>query len=177
MTEEAKGERLQSQGLQITRGSRAAGWKFPLGRDELRLVVRSMLAQAGLDASPLEIALLDDHDMAKVHHNFLGCDTPTNVLAFPSAQGCGETGAMGNCANAANPKELGWMAVSSETLIRECFLYGQEPSLYTIRLLAHGIAHLAGYSHGQEMDEFSDKLCARAEKLLADGRRACPDAS
>ena len=171
MSEKAKKSKAPPRGLQVTRGGRAAGWKFPLDRYELPLVVKSMLTQAGKGRAFLEITLLDDDEMTEVHRDFLGCDSPTNVLAFPS----GTVAPVKNLSNAENkgsfpktagPANLGWIAISYDTLLRESFLYGQEPTLYAIRLLAHGIAHLAGYSHGAEMDDFSDKLYEKAVNLL-----------
>ena len=41
---------------------------------------------------------------------------------------------------------------SLDTLRRECLLYGQEPAEHALRLLAHGMAHLCGLDHGEQMD-------------------------
>ncbi len=54
------------------------------------------------------------------------------------------------------PCHLGWLVLSLDTWRRECLLYGQEPVEHALRLLAHGLGHLAGYDHGPEMDEFTD---------------------
>jgi ssRNA-specific RNase YbeY (16S rRNA maturation enzyme) len=45
-----------------------------------------------------------------------------------------------------------------DTLEREAFLYGQEATAYCIRLLAHGLAHLAGRDHGPAMRELEERL-------------------
>ena len=47
--------------------------------------------------------------------------------------------------------------LSAETLARETFLYNQAPYEYTVRLLAHGLLHLAGYDHGPEMDVLTEQ--------------------
>ncbi|WP_035064928.1 rRNA maturation RNase YbeY [Nitratidesulfovibrio termitidis] len=54
------------------------------------------------------------------------------------------------------PCHLGWLVLSLDTWRRECQLYGQEPVEHALRLLAHGLGHLAGYDHGPEMDAFTD---------------------
>lgn len=54
------------------------------------------------------------------------------------------------------PCHIGWLVLSLDTWRRECLLYGQEPVEHALRLLAHGLGHLAGYDHGPEMDEFTD---------------------
>ena len=50
----------------------------------------------------------------------------------------------------------GILLLSLDTLARECLLYGQEPAEHALRLLAHGMGHLAGLDHGPAMD----RVCA-----------------
>lgn len=57
---------------------------------------------------------------------------------------------------------LGWLALSCETMQRECFLYGQSPPEHTLNLLAHGLAHLFGYEHGQDMYDLSEQAANAA---------------
>ena len=99
-------------------------WLLPFSLSELTRALKLMLAhlpQAGRPAtrrasappqSPaLELALLDDADMAELNRRSLHSPGPTNILDFPSAGlGC---------------------------------------------MLAHGLAHLRGYVHGEQMDELS----------------------
>jgi len=57
---------------------------------------------------------------------------------------------------------LGALALSLDAVAREAFLYGQDPVEHGLRLLAHGLAHLAGYDHGPDMDAFADTALAAA---------------
>jgi probable rRNA maturation factor len=115
---------------------------LPLHPRELRRRIRHM-ALAGPCEEPGECILLRDADMAKLNEKYLHCPGPTNCLAFPVA-GKGESG----------------LVLSLDALRRECLLYGQESGEHCIRLLAHGLAHLAGFEHGPVMEHF----CARLEQ-------------
>ena len=51
-------------------------------------------------------------------------------------------------------------------LHRATLLYGQDPEEHCLRLLAHGLGHLAGYDHGPEMDELCSEMLSAAEAWL-----------
>ncbi|MDL2307385.1 rRNA maturation RNAse YbeY [Desulfovibrio sp. OttesenSCG-928-C06] len=62
---------------------------------------------------------------------------------------------------------LGWLALAPDTMRREAVLYGQELGAHTLRLLAHGFAHLLGYEHGEAMDNASNSAAEAALRHLA----------
>ncbi|MDR3641536.1 MAG: rRNA maturation RNase YbeY [Humidesulfovibrio sp.] len=128
--------------------------RFPLARRELAALVETLLAALGLCGSRLTLTLLDDAGIAALNAKYLRCQGPTNILSFPE----GDPDA---------PKELGALFLSVETLAREAFLYEQEPGAHLARLLAHGILHLAGYDHGEEMDALTDLAVGIAESVNA----------
>ncbi len=115
-----------------------APWLLPVPLEEVSRLAREML-QKSLSSLPggLEISFLRDGDIWLANKEWLGCDGPTNVLAFPPS----------------GPDESGSLLISVDTLRRECLLYGQDATGYLVRLLAHGLAHVLGYDHGPEMDE------------------------
>lgn len=92
----------------------------------------------------LSLHLVDDGGMARANARHLGCTGPTNVLSFPG--------------DASLP---GQMLLSLPTWRRECLIYGQDGTEHLLRLLAHGMAHLAGLDHGPDMDALSAR-CLRA---------------
>ena len=123
-----------------------AGWRCPLDRRAMRAALEAMcvaVASAGRTLSGVDLYLLDDAAMARANARHLGCPGPTNVLSFPAASGL--------------PGEL---LLSLDTLERECFFYGQTPRRHLLRLLAHGMGHLAGLDHGPAMET----LCAACEE-------------
>ena len=107
-------------------------------REAARLVGR-LLRAFGL-AGSVEIRFVDDREIGRLNGEFLGLVGPTNVLSFEGGEG----------------EYLGEIALSVDTLMREAVLYGQEVGTHLVRLLAHGLLHLAGYEHGEEMDALTD---------------------
>lgn len=116
---------------------------LPLSRQELLPLLKKVLAAVGAAGADVEVRLVDDAEMALLNANFLGLPGPTNVLAFP-AEDSDHSG------------YLGEIALSVDTLSRETDLYGQPAEEHLVRLLAHGLLHLAGYDHGPLMEEMND---------------------
>ena len=123
----------------------------PLDRRELQEVLTAMWELTGGGKTPsgsgLELIVTDDAGSESCNREHLGISGPTNILSFPSSVQAGRAGADGS------------LILSTPTLRRESLLYGQEPIEHAVRLLAHGLAHLAGLEHGPEMWA----LCARLE--------------
>ena len=128
------------------------GLLFPLHPQELRLLALAMLRHIAPTGARLELALVRDAEIAELNAVYLGCQGPTNCLAFVDRAGLQH----GLCGN---------LFISTDAVQRECFLYGQGASEHVARLLAHGLAHLAGFEHGPQMDA----LCAELEALAAQG--------
>lgn len=123
--------------------SQSVDWLLPFSRTELTRVMHAILSAIGQKDKDLEINLVDDATVADLNASFLQCDGPTNILSFPST----EDGSAQN---------IGWLALSMDTLERECLLYGQDRAEHALRLIAHGMLHLAGYDHGEEMFSLTD---------------------
>ena len=88
--------------------------------------------------------------MAGLNRRAMGVPGPTNILSFPGEPLTG----------------LAELVLSSETLRRECVLYGQEPLRHLVRLTAHGFGHVCGFDHGPYMDDFTGRLEAAAEEWI-----------
>ena len=130
-----------------------AVWHCPLDGPELKKALAAMCAAAqaqGRGVSGVDLYLITDAAIARANARYLGCAGPTNVLSFPGASGM-----------------AGTLLLSLDTLERECLLYGQEPTEQLLRLLAHGMGHLAGLDHGPEMDALCTACEAAAEAGLA----------
>lgn len=116
---------------------------LPLSKNEMKPLLKRLLAVLGLQGATLELRLVDDVEIARLNREFLGMTGPTNVLSFPAE-------------DPERPEYLGELALSVDTLTREAALYGQDPQSHLVRLLAHGLLHLAGYDHGQAMEAMTD---------------------
>lgn len=126
----------------------------PFSRREWSVWLEAMLrAAVGPDDAPeLELVLVRDGDIAALNAAHLDCTGPTNILSFPDGR------------LSPGGRGLGSLALSVDTLRRECVLYGQEPAEHARRLLAHGLAHLLGHDHGPVMDA----VCAALEAAAAE---------
>lgn len=141
----------------------AGAWRMPMSRRELHNLFTSMQAATGLDDYDVELTICNDASIARVNAEYLGCTGPTNILSFPQEDVPvfnDDSLILDSTFNESRPM-LGALLLSVDTLLREAFLYGQDEREHCIRLLAHGLGHIAGYDHGPEMEEFED--CAKGE--------------
>lgn len=130
--------------ISIFRQYQALLFSFPYSLSELRLILKIMLKTVVDNGFPiinnLELYIIDDLTISQINKKYLNCIGPTNILSFPS-----------DCEMPAS------LFLSLDTIFRECVLYGQQLDTYVLRLLAHGIGHLAGLDHGEIMDQLSEK--------------------
>lgn len=122
---------------------------FPPDKKDLAALAENLLVFLGLPDAGVDLAVIGDRRMEELNRAHLGLPGPTNVLSFPDDAGDDD------------PAFLGSVALSHETLARECFLYGQPPRVHLVRLLAHAFLHLAGLDHGPEMEGLTDAAVAR----------------
>lgn len=120
---------------------------LPLSQGELASLTGAILESLGLDGQTFDLRVVADGEMATLNRDYLGLPGPTNVLSFPAA-------------DPDRPDYLGEMAVSADTVVREAFLYGQDPLAHLTRLLAHGFLHLSGLDHGPVMEAFTEAAVA-----------------
>ncbi|WP_461209243.1 rRNA maturation RNase YbeY [Desulfocurvus sp. DL9XJH121] len=124
----------------------------PLARSLARERAEAVLAFLDLADAELELTLVGDADMARLHADALDRTGPTNALALPEE-------------DPERPGSLGEVVLCVDALHRECDLYGQDPDEHLTRLLAHSFLHLAGFDHGPEMDALTEA----AVDALAEG--------
>ncbi|MDQ7833440.1 MAG: rRNA maturation RNase YbeY [Desulfovibrionaceae bacterium] len=120
---------------------------MPVSRRGLETLLAMALDVLGLTGKTLSLRLVSDREMEALNRAYLGLPGPTNVLSFPLG-------------DPDQPDYLGDMAISLDTVAREAFLYGQEPRQHFIRMLCHGLLHLAGLDHGPEMFDLTDQAVA-----------------
>lgn len=116
--------------------------------DTLPLSAKSFPATC---SGELNLSFVRDVSMYAANKRHMNCASPTNILSFPLYT---------------SPNEgilvppMGDMLVSVDTVRREAFIYGQEPTEYAISLLAHGMAHMAGLDHSEYMLSLEQALLA-----------------
>jgi probable rRNA maturation factor len=104
-------------------------------------LARSVLAAEGVESGELGLAFVDADEMRGLKRDHLGVDEPTDVLSFP-LDGRDEL-------PEGVPRALGDVVLCPHVVGDEW----RWP-------LAHGLLHLLGYQHGDEME-------ARERELLA----------
>lgn len=97
----------------------------------------------------VELYLVSDSEISLFNWQFMGCEGPTNILSFPGDESL-----------------PGTLLLSVDSFLRECRIYGQEKIDHLLRLVAHGLCHLAGHEHGVVMEQLTEKCVAEAKIFL-----------
>lgn len=115
---------------------------IPVDEDEAIALARGVLAAEGVDEGELGVAFVGAPEMRALKLEHLGVDEPTDVLSFP-LDGRDEL-------PAGPPRALGDVVLCPE-VTGEAW---REP-------LVHGLLHLLGYDHGNEMESRERAYAAR----------------
>ena len=102
---------------------------------------------AGVSGTSMSVILTDDDRITAINKRYRNRNRPTDVISFvyseaplPSVHGIPET--------------LGYIYISLERAERQAERYDAGPAEELLRLLVHGILHLAGYDHERsKLDE------------------------
>lgn len=132
------------------------------------------LGHLGLDPEAWDIAVLgcDDARIAALNTEFRDKPSPTNVLSWPSEDRAPDLdGAVPLAPDAGPDPELGDIAISYDTCLREAVTGGIAPDHHVTHLLVHGILHLLGYDHIRDKDA---TLMERTEVEIL-GKMGVPD--
>lgn len=138
---------------------------LPLDESRLRGVLVRILDDHGVRRT-LSLALVDDARIREIHREFLGVDSPTDVISFPlEKDGTGvdnsfplEEDRTGVDADPEDP--FGEVVVSVETALREAPGHGHEARREAALYAIHGTLHLVGFD---DLDEASRAEMRRAE--------------
>ncbi len=133
-----------------------------LSAERLRAVARAVLrAEDWIGAGPSELALVitDDDGIRSLNRDFLGYDTPTDVLAFPALEDGGPFVAAPEAGG-----YLGDVIVSYPRAVAQAQERGHSPQQELNLLVVHGILHLLGYDHAD--DEGKVTMWARQDAIL-----------
>ena len=115
------------------------------------------LADAGLGDAEWSVSVLacDDARISELNRDFRAKAGPTNVLSWPSAERGADT--PGGTPNLPDPTsgwddELGDIAISHDTCLREAEVAGKPFEQHLTHLLVHALLHLLGYDHENDAD-------------------------
>ncbi|MCC6223925.1 MAG: rRNA maturation RNase YbeY [Thermoleophilia bacterium] len=105
----------------------------PADEPAIRDVCRRVLAAEGIEAGDLGVTLVGPDEIAALKRDHLGVEEPTDVLSFP-IDGRDRL-------PAGVPRQLGDVVLCPQ-VVGDAW---REP-------LVHGLLHLLGYEHGEEME-------------------------
>jgi len=123
--------------------------------DLLEHAARATLEYESKDPdADLSIVLTDDKKLRGLNRDYLGIDSPTDVLSFPASESDPETGA----------RYLGDILISVPRAAKQAKAAGHDLQAEVQLLVVHGILHLLGHDHG-EAEEKTRMWAAQAEVL------------
>lgn len=126
------------------------------GADPVRLeaAVRHVLAEEGVEAGEVSLALLGDAGIRDLNREHLGRDRPTDVIAF-ALWDEGEP-------------VVGDVYLGSDQARRQAEAEGVPVAEELLRLAIHGTLHVLGWDHPEGPGEREDSpMYRRQEELLA----------
>jgi len=124
-----------------------------LAPDMLERAALAVLAHQSVDGD-LTIMLTDNAQLRELNREYLGIDTPTDVLSFPASETDPETAR----------RYLGDILISVPRADEQARTAGHALEAETQLLTVHGTLHLLGYDHA-EADEKARMWKAQAEVL------------
>jgi probable rRNA maturation factor len=102
----------------------------------------AVLAHQSTDGD-VTILLTDDAQLRELNRDYLGIDTPTDVLSFPASETDPETGR----------RYLGDILISVPRAEEQAHAAGHPLEAEAQLLTVHGILHLLGYDHAGAADK------------------------
>jgi probable rRNA maturation factor len=100
---------------------------------------KATLTQQSAPDADLAIVLTGDDQIRTLDRNFLGKDTPTDVLSFPASETDPETGRL----------YLGDIVISVPMAEAQAAVGGHSLEAEVSLLVVHGVLHLIGYDHAE----------------------------
>ncbi|MBN2115544.1 MAG: rRNA maturation RNase YbeY [Anaerolineales bacterium] len=116
----------------------------PFPQNLLEEAARAVLEHESepLDAE-LSIILADDARLHELNLNYLGVDSPTDVLSFPASETDPETGA----------RYIGDILISVPRARAQAEAAGHAVEAEVQLLVVHGVLHLLGYDHARAQEK------------------------
>jgi len=113
------------------------------GDATVRHAVASACMQAGISRKvTMCVRFSDDEEIRKLNKQWRGKDAPTDVLSFPMQEG----------PDYSLDESLGDIILSWPFVVREAERLNLTPQQHAQHLIVHGVLHLIGFVHGEDMD-------------------------
>jgi probable rRNA maturation factor len=120
--------------------------------DELESLAEFILAAEGATGDwEIAVALVDDARLQTLHRDFMGIDTPTDIMTFPSDEFAGDA-------------HGGELAISVDHAMTQAAAWGHSPQEEIAFLVVHGLLHLAGWR--DDTEEQRQRMLGRQHDLV-----------
>ena len=137
----------------------AAGWRaIPRIDAVVRRAAEAALKGAGAalrDDVEISLLLTDDATIRDLNHRWRNKDKATNVLSFPAVA----------ADQLREARALGDIVIACETVFAEARKEGKTPADHLTHLVAHGVLHLLGYDHEDDVE--AEEMEALETRILA----------
>ena len=101
--------------------------------DDLETLAAFVLSSEGARGFwEITVALVDDARLQSLHRDFMGIDTPTDIMTFPTDESAGET-------------QGGELVISVDHAMTQAVGWGLSPGEEIAFLVVHGLLHLCGW--------------------------------
>jgi probable rRNA maturation factor len=131
VTSELASQRLDLSFSLVTEAEPPPG----LASDELETLAAFVLSSEGATGYwEITVALVDDARLQSLHRDFMGIDTPTDIMTFPA----GESFEAGQI-------QGGELAISIDHAMTQAVEWDHSPSEEIAFLTVHGLLHLVGW--------------------------------
>ena len=131
----------------------------PLGvvSDELETLAAFVLSSEGATGYwEITVALVDDARLQSLHRDFMGIDTPTDIMTFPADESAGEN-------------QGGELAISVDHAMTQAVEWDLSPGDEIAFLTVHGLLHLLGWR--DDTNEQSQSMLERQQDLIQQWRQ------
>jgi rRNA maturation RNase YbeY len=120
--------------------------------DDLESLAVFVLSTEGATGSwQVTVALVDDARLQSLHREFMGIDTPTDIMTFPVAESPGEI-------------QGGELVISVDHAVTQAGAWGLSPDEEIAFLVVHGLLHLCGWR--DDADEQRQRMLDRQRELI-----------
>lgn len=136
--------------------------KLPTTRSALLRTIAKILDDAAFQDLPPEfsevsVLFTNDRMIHQLNRSYREKDKPTDVLSFPQEE---------DWQTALHSPSLGDIVISVETALRQSKKFGVTYRNEILRLLTHGLLHLAGYDHERVSAKKAQQMRRTERRIL-----------
>ena len=124
-----------------------------------RVIIEALRREEVEGRVALSVVITDDETVQELNQQFRDVDAPTDVLAFGSGQESDFVTAPGE------PAYLGDVVISYPRAVAQAEEYGHSINRELALLAVHGVLHLLGYDHVDEVERA--EMWARQNEILS----------